>query len=541
MKPWLTSGLKFGDMCSVLALAQDEFIRTGENPTLITNKGMLPLLDGVSYVNSIVYPGEWNDLKGALLWAKKKYGEVKCLSFHGKNWPVHKKTCSFQLDIYERGGQLTRFPLPLVFDNRNPEREKVLIDKYCGFARGTILVADHSESSPFGKIDDLIILLESSFPEYQINRLSQTKAVKPYDLIGLYENTLCLVSIDTMHLHLSAASKVPVIALTTVKPEYWHGTAYQERFKCHIRYNDYDDRKGDIVDAIQSLIDGTSRPKPVIYETEHPHGYNPSIIEFEGRQISTYRYHPDPKFWRTQLALVDSGKTYSIQPPVGFEEHSLEDGRLFIFKDKLHISYVVACAPENVFRCAMQYGELEKTESGWRIINNYQPAYGTNDLIGLQKNWLFYSIGERLFCTYAHAAEHHVLELNRDIVVNEFKSVTPICPFGIPRGGTQPLDYDGKWLRFFHVQENKYNDRTRAKYHIGCLVMDKEPPFKILKIRQKPILSGNEKYFSNWKFWKWNVAIPYGAIPDGDGWLVSVGLNDSACSVVRFTKEDLNL
>lgn len=542
MKPSIhcAVGCKFGDVANIIAILYDEFIQTSQKPSLITTKGLLPLLDGVSYILPIVYPGDWQDLKGALLWAKKKYGEVKCLSFHGKNWPVHKKTCSFQLDIYERAGQLTRFPLPLVFDNRDPKRDLGLSAE-AAVSSYSILVADHSESSPFGQIEALVSLLESSFPEYQIIRLSTVKAEKPYDLIGLYDDALCLVSIDTMHLHLSAASKVPVIALTTVKPEYWHGTAYQERFKCHIRYNDYDDRKGEIVDAIQSLIDGTSRPKPVIYETEHPHGYNPSVIEFEGRQISTYRYHPDPKFWRTQLALVDSGKTYSIQPPVGFEEHSLEDGRLFIFKDKLHISYVVACAPENVFRCAMQYGELEKTDFGWRIINNYQPAYGTNDLVGTQKNWNFWGVGERLFCTYAHAAEHHVLELNRDIVVNEFKSVTPICPFGIPRGGTQPLDYEGKWLRFFHVQENKYNDRTRAKYHLGALVMDKEPPFKILKISQKPILSGNEKYFPNWKFWKWNVAIPYGAISDGDGFLVSVGINDSACAVVRFEEKDLNL
>lgn len=543
MKPkvFVCCGFKYGDTCQAIAILGLEYARTGIKPILVTTKGLLPILEGCTYIQPEIFKGEWQDLKGALLWAKRRFGEVICLSFHGKNWPVHKKTCSFQLDIYERGGVLSQFPLPLNLDNRSPDREKALVDLYTKDCRPYILVADHSESSPFDHSEALVSLLEEKFGVfYQIIRLSTVKAEKVYDLVGLYDKAFALVSIDTIHLHLSAASPIPVIALTTDKPELWHGTAWQSRFKAHIRYNDYEDRKGEIVEAIQDLIEGKSRPRPEI--TSGIGRYNPSVIEFEGQRLETHRYHHNPSFWRTQLAIKEGEVVSNIQPPKGFEEYSLEDGRLFIHKGKLHINYVVACAPDNIFKCAMQYGELEKTDLGWIIINNFQPMHGANDFRGTEKNWVFFSDKDKLYCIYQHAPEQLVLEIERDIVINEYRTVSPVCPFGLPRGGTQPIPHgDGRWLRFFHVQENKFNDRTRIKYHMGALVMESKPPFQIKKVSQKPILSGNEQYFPNWKFWKWNVAIPYGAIKDEDGWLCSVGINDSVCGVLRFEKKDLML
>lgn len=540
--PWVICGQKFGDCCQTISILGREFERTGEIQTVITHKGLLPLLEGASFIEVELWKGDWQDLKGALLWAKRKFGEVKCLSFHGNNWPVHKKTCSFQLDIYERGQALEQFPLPLVFDKRSPEREAALVAQHTKACQPFILVADHSESSPFDQIEALVSLLEAQFGVFhQILRLSTVKADKPYDLLGLYDKAVALVSIDTMHLHLSMASKVPVIALISDKPELWHGTAWQERFKVHVRYGDYEDKKDVIIEALKGIIEKTEPIKPQLVETKFKHGYNPSIIEFEGRLLTSYRYHPNPLFWRTQLAIVDGGETFHIQAPKGFEEHSLEDGRLFIHKDKLHISYVVACAPNNVFQCVIQYGELVRDDKGWIIQNNYQPDFGRNDFSGSEKNWCPFSYEGKLHFTYQTSPEHLVLEVERDIITNEYRTTTPTCPFGQPRGGTQPISYGDRWLRFFHVQENKHNDRTRFKYHVGCLVMENKPPFQIKKVSQKPVYSGNEQYFPNWKFWKWNVAYPGGAIKQGDDYMVSIGVNDSACAGLLVSEKDLNL
>lgn len=539
-------GMKFGDCCQVISILHHEFLKTGVKPILIVTKGLLPLLDGATYIEPELFKGHWQDLKGALLWAKKKYPSVKCLSFHGANWPVHKKTPSFQLEIYDRADLLDSFPLSLVFDNRNPTREAALLTLHTKDCQPLILVADHSESSPFDQIEGLVSLLETEFGVFhQIIRLSTVKAEKPYDLLGLYDKAVCLVSIDTMHLHLSAGSSVPVIALTSDKPEMWHGTAWQSRFKAHIRYSDYEDRKAEIVEAVKGVIEQSKSLTAEDFRVDHKNGYNPSIIEHDGHGYMTYRYHPNPLFWRTQLAIRDSFNTTTqtshIQAPDGFEEYSLEDGRLFIHKGKLHIGYVVACAPQNEFRCAMQYGELVKTDAGWKIINAFQPSWGRNDFTGTEKNHVYFSQDDKLYCIYQIYKEQIVLEIERDIIINEFRSVSPDCSFGTPRGGTQPLAHNGKWLRFFHVQDNRHNDRARAKYHVGALLMDDKPPFKVSKFSTKPILSGNERYFPSWKFWKWNVAICYGAIKQDDGFLVSAGLNDSACGLLKLSEKDLNL
>jgi hypothetical protein len=199
------------------------------------------------------------------------------------------------------------------------------------------------------------------------------------------------VSIETVHLHLSKASKVPTIALVTDKPEMWHGTAYQDRFLVHCRYQDYQMRKGEIISALKKVSTGT---QPIqLYPLPCP-GYNPSIIKHEKSDLIVYRYHPDLGSWRTQLALLKDGITSNIEPPKEFREYSIEDGRLFYFQNDLHISYTVSATFNNQHRCVVQYGRLEKRETHWEITNWHQPKYGKNDFSAMEKNFVLFEYEE---------------------------------------------------------------------------------------------------------------------------------------------------
>jgi hypothetical protein len=71
--------------------------------------------------------------------------------------------------------------------------------------------------------------------------------------------------------------------------------------------------------------------------------------------------------------------------------------------------------------------------------------------------------------------------------------------------------------------------------------MQSRAPFQILQISKQPILSGDELYYPGHKFWKPKVRIVYGAVEEGDGWLLSLGANDSACEMAGVKKEDLFL
>jgi ADP-heptose:LPS heptosyltransferase len=68
-----------------------------------------------------------------------------------------------------------------------------------------------------------------------------------------------IVSIDTSFLHLSAATKTPVIALSTDTPSTWHGSAWHPRFAMHCRYGDYLLRKSELLHVARKAIKDLTR------------------------------------------------------------------------------------------------------------------------------------------------------------------------------------------------------------------------------------------------------------------------------------------
>jgi predicted GH43/DUF377 family glycosyl hydrolase len=104
------------------------------------------------------------------------------------------------------------------------------------------------------------------------------------------------------------------------------------------------------------------------------------------------------------------------------------------------------------------------------------------------------------------------------------------------------LPWGDKLLRFFH---SSIDAGAQRRYFIGACLMNATPPYEVSAIGSRPILYGSEIDDLRVKdrpfHWKANVVIPGGAIEDKDGWLLAVGVNDSACAVVRVTEKDLRL
>jgi len=208
------------------------------------------LLDRVPYVTPFIWEGSWTDLKGALKLAKQKFNEVVSLSVFGTDFPIEHRTSSFMLEPWERAGLLDKWDtLPLVIEH--------------GWARyfeeRNILFADHSQSSPFLQKHELYDLLVKTFPDHDIIRLSDHKLKHIADFIGWYDQADALVSIDTSHLHLSAASKTPVFALTTDRPTRWNGSAWSKRFAWHCRYSEFDSRKLEMMQAMKDTLAGARK------------------------------------------------------------------------------------------------------------------------------------------------------------------------------------------------------------------------------------------------------------------------------------------
>jgi GT2 family glycosyltransferase/ADP-heptose:LPS heptosyltransferase len=240
---------KAGDVLSILPILYHDFKETGQRPKLVISPEYASVLEGVSYVEPVIWNGDSSDLAGAILFAKKRFSQVIALQTHG-NMPVQQLTPSFQLDQWRRAGAVEHFEdWPLVFDKRNADREKDL-----GIhtkAKPYILFGDHSQSSPFLPKEELARLIQAEFPHHEFVRLSQVKAHRIYDLLGLYDRAACLVTIETAHVHLSKASPVPTIVLAA---DGWRGSAPHKKFALYIKYADYERMKVEIIQAVKRAI-----------------------------------------------------------------------------------------------------------------------------------------------------------------------------------------------------------------------------------------------------------------------------------------------
>src|SRR5579871_6556578 len=73
-------------------------------------------------------------------------------------------------------------------------------------------------------------------------------------MLGLYDAAAALISVDTVHLHLSKASRVPVFALARYFPKRWHGTPQLPRFTWHCRYGEVLERVDEMIQTLREVF-----------------------------------------------------------------------------------------------------------------------------------------------------------------------------------------------------------------------------------------------------------------------------------------------
>lgn len=273
--------------------------------------------------------------------------------------------------------------------------------------------------------------------------------------------------------------------------------------------------------------------------------YNPSLIDFDGKRLVSYRFHPDLKHWRTQLEIQCDGEALPVSVPDQYEKHSHEDARFFTYLGKLYLSCTISRSRvqgQSVDPCVIIFGEIVKGKKAWTFRNWRQPIVGKNDMTGAEKNWVFWEWDKKLLFSYKTSPHHLVCEMGiGNDISRSWKTESPVCPFGDYRGGTQSFPFQGNLMRFVHVVKNNKEAKLYWLYHLAAIVFESKPPFRVLKVSREPILTGNEAYTPYCAHWKPRIVICYGAVKDGDGWIVSYGNNDSACMEVRLTERDLNL
>jgi hypothetical protein len=259
---------KIGDVLNILPLAYADS-QKGLKVGIMACAEFADVLDGCSYVEKVVFPGKQWELSKALEEAKKLCANVICTQTNGPVEQVLKCTYepagqksaitdSFNREAWKLSGRLVEWgTIPLVFDKRDKEREKLLMPKGwfgAGKKKRIMLVSAGSTSSPFPYKDLLMELLKLKYPIFNIIDLSTIRAERFYDLLGLYEAAHCIVSVDTGHLHLAyAVPNLPVMALVQDRQLYWHGSAWRPQHHFHCRYHDFPTRALEMFTAIHNL------------------------------------------------------------------------------------------------------------------------------------------------------------------------------------------------------------------------------------------------------------------------------------------------
>lgn len=269
MKIFIQLG-RTGDIINLLPLCY-ALHQHGQRVTLMVCRVFAELLEGCSYVDCLPFDGEMHELNRAHEEARKLTQDVRVTQVVGDAAtikrlcyaPAHQEGATKESFAKEAWGLAGYFGLwktqpPLVFDRRNASREKALAKGPLGRPKPIILVSAKGKSSPFPYEGLLWTLLYLKFGnDFRLVDLSEIKATRFYDLLGLYEKAHCLVSVDTATLHLAyAVPTLPVVAFTNDKPNLWHGSPWRPQHIFHCRYRDFPERAPAMLASIELLKSG---------------------------------------------------------------------------------------------------------------------------------------------------------------------------------------------------------------------------------------------------------------------------------------------
>ncbi len=213
-----------GDVLIALCIAYHYWQLHKTPVPFVTADKYKPVLKGCSYVNPVGIEGkDWPGYTEAMAWAKTQFKKVLPLHVGEpeivKN-PQMTRFCHEQYLHAEVPGRYGEFPL--VFDKRNPAREADLV---AGVKKDKPLLLYNitGRSSPFPFGPKLVDLLAKEWgDELDLVDTSSLNLSHYQDMLGLLDQSIGLITIDTSTLHLMAASKTPYIALLQdTKTPWW--------------------------------------------------------------------------------------------------------------------------------------------------------------------------------------------------------------------------------------------------------------------------------------------------------------------------------
>jgi hypothetical protein len=232
-------GGRLGDIVSLLPCVRHIALKEGGECAVIVSEEFASVLEGCSYCESVIVPWHFTDIIPAIKLARERYERVLCAKVNEKCVGINSRCQSFNAEAWKNIGLLNEwFRLPLVFDQRSPEREAELLRKHTS-GRPFALYNVTGKSSPVPNGESWIARnKERIAPGVDWIDLGKIRAHRIYDLLGLMDEAQVMVTGDTSTLHLAAGSQVPCINLIQCKPTRWHGSTPRNNSIAEWRYDE---------------------------------------------------------------------------------------------------------------------------------------------------------------------------------------------------------------------------------------------------------------------------------------------------------------
>lgn len=293
-------------------------------------------------------------------------------------------------------------------------------------------------------------------------------------------------------------------------------------------------------------------PSPYNTKFEPTHWFNNSIIEFEKRYFMSYRMdlYPFSKYTRLAICELDEnfipieGSNKLLDLPSKMNGFGAEDGRLFIYANRLYITYCTNYGGNN-FQIAIAEIDTKNFSIVWyQFLDKPFPELP-------EKNWLFFTWCEQLCCIY-HADCMNVFMMNKDDSgfdagkESQFVSRPVNWNWGEVRGGASPIQHPDNlnWYHFFHSTKyilHKQSGRRARQFFVGCQVFQNEPPFSTIAISKEPLLTRSEIDAElDCPSLPQAIVYPCGVIFKDGNWIISFGDSDSVCKLISISDDTLN-
>ncbi len=256
---------------------------TGLKPCVVSSAEFASIYQGVSYVEAVGVPGHWytelvkmkalagarfGGAVGLQVWhdttspefAPARFPGGIVLQSHGLNFGVDmSKDPHYGASMMRRAGFSWDEALKLrpVFDRRNPVREAELLAKCWPVPlrkKPMLLMTFEGQSSPWGHLPELWPLVSPFYRHFHVVDLGKLHAFRVYDMMALMEKAAGAIVIDTLALHMLAATDTPYVAFSQ---NGWTGSVPKGNCVLEIKYEQSIQRMREIVPVLEQWVANT--------------------------------------------------------------------------------------------------------------------------------------------------------------------------------------------------------------------------------------------------------------------------------------------